>query len=63
VTTLTLDTPEARRALARCTRLLLRWADEKNKAADGENLAGDTPSAAVTSPRTASHSYEGTTDD
>ena len=26
--TLTLDSPEARRALAWCTRLLLRWATE-----------------------------------
>jgi hypothetical protein len=27
-TVLTLDTPEARRALRQCVRLLLRWADE-----------------------------------
>jgi hypothetical protein len=27
-TALTLETPEARRALARCVRLLLGWADE-----------------------------------
>ena len=28
MTVLTLNTPEARRALGRCVRLLLQWADE-----------------------------------
>lgn len=45
-TTLTLDTPEARRALARCVRLLLKWANEADETADGNTLAGE-PSADI----------------
>ena len=33
-TTLTLDTPEAKAALARCTRLLLKWGSEDAETAD-----------------------------
>ena len=31
MTALTLNTPEARRALGRCVRLLLQWADEADE--------------------------------
>ena len=42
---LTLDTPRAKAALARCTRLLLRWAEEGEQTADGD-VSEATPSAA-----------------
>ena len=47
--TLTLDTPQARQALARCVRLLLQWADEDEGTADGVEAPGreeTTPPAA-----------------
>ena len=42
MTTLTLETPEARAALARCVRLLLMWADEaeENETAVGAQVEG-----------------------
>jgi hypothetical protein len=49
VATLTLETPEAREALARCTRLLLRWADEE-AAADVDEAGRPDTSAAKTAP-------------
>ena len=42
-TVLTLDTPEARQALAKCVRLLLQWANED--AADAQTLAGSASAA------------------
>jgi hypothetical protein len=49
---LTLDTDEARRALAHCTRLLLKWADD---AAPGDEFGDLTPEAAGTPARKTEH--------
>jgi hypothetical protein len=51
VATLTLDTPEAREALAKCVWLLLRWAEE-DTAADVDEAGRPDTSAANNAPAT-----------
>jgi hypothetical protein len=58
-TRLTLDTPQARRALRRCVGLLLRWAEDEAEATDDVDKAGEPGTSAASNAPAAKPDAEG----